>query len=101
MKRHKYSTKKKIELTSNEALKQAVTAGLGCSIMPLIGIKNSLKNKDLQIIPIDDLPITTHWNLVWLTSKKLSPTAQAFLEYLKMKKDQIIADTFDWLKEYA
>ena len=38
MKKNNYSTKKKIELTSNEALKQAVTAGLGFSIMPLIGI---------------------------------------------------------------
>jgi DNA-binding transcriptional LysR family regulator len=28
-----------MELTSNEAVKQAVIAGLGCSIMPLIGIK--------------------------------------------------------------
>lgn len=100
MKKHKYTTRKKIELTSNEALKQAVTAGLGCSIMPLIGIKNSLKNKDLQIIPVDDLPIITHWNLVWLKSKNLSPTAQAFLKYLQGKKDQIITDTFDWFKEY-
>ena len=63
MKSHKYSTKKKIELTSNEALKQAVTAGLGYSIMPLIGIKNSLSNEELRIIPVDDLPIETHWNL--------------------------------------
>jgi DNA-binding transcriptional LysR family regulator len=31
---------KKVELTGNEAVKQAVMAGLGCSIMPLIGVKN-------------------------------------------------------------
>ena len=62
MKKNNYSTNKKIELTSNEALKQAVTAGLGFSIMPLIGIKNALKNKELQIIPIKDVPIVTHWN---------------------------------------
>ena len=42
--------RKKIELTSNEAVKQAVLAGLGFSIMPLIGIKNELLNKELQII---------------------------------------------------
>lgn len=100
MKKNNYSTKKKIELTSNEALKQAVTAGLGYSIMPLIGIKNSLKNKELQIIPVKDLPIITHWNLVWLTSKKLSPTALAFLEYLEEEKDKIIQETFDWFEKY-
>jgi len=100
MKKHKYYTNKKIELTSNEALKQAVTAGLGYSIMPLIGIKNSLKNNDLKIIPINDLPIVTHWNLVWLKSKKLSPTAEAFLNYIKDEKDRIIKETFQWFEEY-
>ena len=100
MKKNNYSTKKKIELTSNEALKQAVTAGLGFSIMPLIGIKNALRNKELQIIPIKDLPIITHWNLVWLSSKKLSPTAMAFLEYIEKEKDQIIQETFDWFETY-
>lgn len=100
MKKNNYSTRKKIELTSNEALKQAVTAGLGYSIMPLIGIKNSLKNNELQIIPVKDLPITTHWNLVWLHSKKLSPTAEAFLEYIQNEKDRIIQETFDWFENY-
>ena len=37
--------RKKIELTSNEAVKQAVKAGLGISIMPLIGIREEIKNK--------------------------------------------------------
>jgi DNA-binding transcriptional LysR family regulator len=100
MKSHKYSSKKKIELTSNEALKQAVTARLGLSIMPLIGIKNSLKNKELEIIPVDDLPLVTHWNLVWLESKKLSPTALAFLEYLEQEKDAIIEENFSWFEKY-
>jgi DNA-binding transcriptional LysR family regulator len=100
LKSHNYTSKKKIELTSNEALKQAVTAGLGLSIMPLIGIKNSLNDNELQIIPVSDLPIVTHWNLVWLKSKKLSPTALAFLDYLREEKDKIIHETFDWFEKY-
>jgi DNA-binding transcriptional LysR family regulator len=100
MKKNNFSTSKKIELTSNEALKQAVAAGLGYSIMPLIGIKNSLKNKELQIIPMKNLPIVTHWNLVWLESKKLSPTALAFLEFIEKEKERIITDTFDWFEKY-
>ena len=98
--KNKFSTQKKIELTSNEALKQAVTAGLGYSIMPLIGIKNSLKNKELKIIPVKGLPIETHWNLVWLEAKKLSPTALAFLDFIEKEKDRIIQDTFSWFEEY-
>ena len=93
-------TYKKMELTSNEALKQAVIAGLGYSIMPLIGIKNELKNGDLEIIPYRGLPIITHWNLVWLKAKKLSPVAEAFLTYLDSEKDSIIKDKFDWFEKY-
>lgn len=100
MKNNNFSTQKKIELTSNEALKQAVTAGLGLSIMPLIGIKNSLLNKELRIIPVNDLPIVTHWNLVWLSSKKLSPTATAFLDYIEEQKDNIIENTFSWVNQF-
>lgn len=95
-----FSVEKKIELTSNEAVKQAVISGLGCSIMPLIGIKNELKNKDLKIIPIKDLPIITNWNLIWLMSKNLSPVATAYLEFVKSKKEEIIKDKFSWTNDY-
>jgi DNA-binding transcriptional LysR family regulator len=100
VKRNKLPSPKKIELTSNEAVKQAVISGLGYSIMPLIGIKNELMNKDLQILPVKGLPISTTWNLIWLKEKKLSPVAQAYLEYLKEKKGEIIKDSFDWFENY-
>ncbi|VXB33600.1 LysR family transcriptional regulator [Maribacter litoralis] len=96
----KFEVRKKIELTSNEAVKQAVIAGLGFSIMPIIGLKNELKNKDVQIIPIKGLPIETKWNLIWLKSKKLSPTALAFLDYLEEEKNQVIEDNFSWIDAY-
>lgn len=95
-----FSNPKKLVLTSNEALKQAIVAGLGYSIMPLIGLKNELKNKDLEIIPYRGLPIITHWNLIWLQSKKLSPTAEAFLEYIQADKDRIIDERFSWFENY-
>lgn len=94
------STHKKIELTSNEAVKQAVVAGLGYSIMPLIGIKNELKNGEIEIIPFKGLPITTYWHLVWLSSKNLSPIAEAFLEFIRTEKDSIVHDQFDWYEKY-
>ena len=87
-------TTKKMELTSNEAVKQVVLAGLGYSIMPLIEIKNELKNGKLEIIPMKGLPMISHWNLVWLTSKKLSPVAAAFLDYVKENKEAVIEQHF-------
>lgn len=88
---------KKMELTSNEAVKQAVIAGLGCSIMPLIGIKNELNNSDLHIIPIKGLPLKSTWSLIWLKQKNLSPVATAFTNYLHNNKTKIMAEKFSWL----
>lgn len=93
--------KKKIELTSNEAVKQAVIAGLGYSIMPLIGIKNELKNNELEIIPLKGLPITTNWQLIWLQAKQLSPVANSFLNFLKLHKDEISHRHFGWIDEVS
>ncbi|MEH6619618.1 LysR substrate-binding domain-containing protein [Maribacter arcticus] len=98
--KNKFDVRKKIELTSNEAVKLAVIAGLGVSIMPIIGLKNELMNKSAQIIPVKGLPIITKWNLIWLKSKKLSPTAKAFLEYLKSEKEQEIKANFNWIEAY-
>lgn len=91
---------KKMELTSNEAVKQALLAGLGYSIMPLIGIKNELRNNELQIIPIKGLPITTTWSLIWLKSKRHSPVSKSFLNYLEKEKTQIVQDKFNWYEQY-
>jgi DNA-binding transcriptional LysR family regulator len=51
---------KKSRAYGNEAVKQAVMAGLGCSIMPLIGVKNELNNGSLQIVPVKGLPIKSN-----------------------------------------
>tara|TARA_R110002072_G_scaffold49477_7_gene134449 strand:- start:366 stop:1289 length:924 start_codon:yes stop_codon:yes gene_type:complete len=91
---------KKMELTSNEAVKQALIAELGYSIMPLIGIRNELRNNDLQIIPIKGLPITTTWSLIWLKGKKHSPVSKEFLNYLEKQKSQIVSDKFSWYEQY-
>jgi DNA-binding transcriptional LysR family regulator len=91
---------KKMELASNEAVKQAVLAGLGYSIMPLIGIKNELQSKELQIIPVKGLPIKTTWSLVWLKGKSHTPVSVSFLEHLKKEMDSIVHDKFTWYEQY-
>lgn len=98
--RNGISVLKKMELTSNEAVKQALLAGLGYSIMPLIGIKSELQNGDLQIIPVKGLPIETVWSLIWLKGKSHSPVSLSFLEYLKKEKESIVQDKFSWYEEY-
>lgn len=94
------SVLRKLELTSNEAVKQALLANLGYSIMPLIGIKNELQNKDLKIIPYKGLPVQTQWSLTWLKGKKHSNVASAFLDYINEHKKDILTNVFKWYEDY-
>jgi DNA-binding transcriptional LysR family regulator len=98
--RNHLKVKKKMELTSNEAVKQAIIAGLGYSIMPLIGIRSELSNGDLQIIPVKDFPIKSTWHLIWLKNKRFSPVAFQFLNYIKSEKNRIIKEKFEWFEQY-
>ena len=87
---------KKIELESNEAVKQAVLANIGISILPIIGLKNEIQNQQLEIIPQKNLPIITQWRIVWRKDKNLSPVAKAFLNYIKLNKEVIVQKYFKW-----
>lgn len=89
MEQHQLPVRRRWELTSNEAVKQAVIAGLGCSIMPLISIREELQANKLQIIPVQGLPIRTAWRLIWMKGKQLSPLATALLEYIASEKGKI------------
>ncbi len=87
---------KKIELESNEAVKQAVLANIGISILPIIGLKNEIQSQQLEIIPQKNLPIITQWRIVWRKDKNLSPVAKAFLNYIKLNKEVIVQKYFKW-----
>ncbi len=98
--RHNLKVRKKMELTSNEAVKQAVIADLGYAVMPLIGIKNELINGELSIIPVKGFPLSSTWNMIWLKNKSLSPVATAFLNHLRQEKSKIMNEKFSWFAEY-
>lgn len=100
MKENNLPILKKMELTSNEAVKQAVIAGLGYSVMPIIGIKNELKNGELEIIPVGGFPIKSNWQIIWMKGKKFSPVAEAYLSHIKKEKKRIIKESFGWFERY-
>lgn len=92
--------KVRFELTSSEAVKQAVMAGLGCSIQSIFSIKNELRQKEIRIVPVTGLPLVQNWRLVWLRQKKLSPVAAAFLKYVQGNKQAVYDRQFSWIGSY-
>ena len=100
LKKRSVSFRKKMELTSNEAVKQALLAGLGYSIMPLIGMGGELQNGLLHIVPVKGLPIKTTWSLIWLKGKRHNPVCSALLQHLRKEKDRIVRERFGWYEGY-
>lgn len=94
---HDIQVRRHIELTSNEAVKQALIAGLGYSIMPLIGIRNELTLGQLKVTALPDLPIESMWRVVWPKGKKHNGAALAFKNYLIEHLPQIIEKNFGYI----
>lgn len=92
-----FSPSKQLELTSNEAVKQAVIAGLGCSILPLIGLVHELDRRRVKIVALRGLPILSEWRLIWRKGREHSPVAAAFLDYLKTERARVVEEYFNHL----
>ena len=80
--RHEIEFRTGIEMTSNEAIKQAVEAGLGLGIVSIHTLELELETKRLQILDVHDFPIERHWYVIQRKGKRLTPAAQAFKKFV-------------------
>jgi LysR family transcriptional regulator, low CO2-responsive transcriptional regulator len=71
-----------MELGSNEAIKQAILGGLGVSILSQHTMGPGTQHDGLVALDVEGFPLQRWWYLVHAEGKQLSPTAQAFLEYV-------------------
>jgi len=71
-----------MEMTSNEAIKQAVEAGLGLGIVSVHTLPLELETKHLVILQVKEFPILRHWYVVHRRGKRLSPVAEAFRKFV-------------------
>ncbi|MBP0020632.1 MAG: LysR family transcriptional regulator [Cyanobacteria bacterium SBLK] len=80
--KQKISVRVRLELGSNEAIKQAIAGGLGISVLSKHSLFPEELQKELTILDICKFPIERYWYVAYLSSKQLSAIAQTFLEYL-------------------
>ena len=80
--KQKISVQVKLELGSNEAIKQAIAGGLGISILSQHCLISEGVTGELAILDVERFPIKRNWYVAHLASKKLSVIAQTFLDYL-------------------
>ncbi len=79
-----------MEMTSNEAIKQAVEAGLGLGIVSVHTLELELETGRLVILNVKGFPILRHWYLVHRRGKRLSPVAEAFRQFVLNQAESIL-----------
>lgn len=95
--RHRIQPEIPFELGTSEAVKQAVMAGLGISMLSLFSLKSELKNGEIQILPVEGFPMMTQWQLIWPKGKRFSPPARNFLSFLRDRKQEVMDRHFRWV----
>jgi DNA-binding transcriptional LysR family regulator len=79
---HSLSITSSMEMNENEAIKQAVQAGMGLAVVSIHTIELELETNRLVILDVEDFPIMRHWYLVHRKEKRLSPITQAFKDFV-------------------
>jgi LysR family transcriptional regulator, low CO2-responsive transcriptional regulator len=87
---HRININRGMETDTNEAIKQAVQAGMGLGIMSLHTVELELETKRLKVLDVHDFPIMRHWHVVHRKNKRLSSAAQAFREFLLTEARQLM-----------
>ncbi|HIA09056.1 MAG TPA: LysR family transcriptional regulator [Chromatiaceae bacterium] len=71
-----------MEMTSNEAIKQAVQAGLGLGICSRYTVELELETHRLSEVNVEGFPLMRKWYLVNRAGKRLSPVASLFESFV-------------------
>lgn len=90
--KHGVSVKVRLELGSNEAIKQAILGGLGISVLSRHTLGLDMNIRGFTILDVEGFPISRHWYVVYPSGKQLSIVASAFFEYLVNEAKRIASD---------
>ena len=80
-----------MEMNKNEAIKQAVEAGLGIGVVSLHTVQAELASGQLCVLDVEGFPLKRYWYLVQRDGKRLSPAAQAFAKFVLREAARLAA----------
>lgn len=82
----------RMELGSNEAIKQAVMGKLGLSILSRHAVSDDLRAGRLTIINAQGFPLPWDWHIGYRSQRKLSLLAATFLDYVRSEGRKIASE---------
>ncbi len=90
---HGIPLKVRLDLGSNEAIKQAIAGGMGLSVLSKHTLALEGLTNQLAVLDVEYFPIPRTWYVIYPSGKQLSTIAQEFLDYLLNEGRQIAIET--------
>lgn len=72
----------RLELGSNEAIKEAVAGGLGLGVVSRHALHGREREGGVTVLPVEGFPVNSSWHVVHPQERSISPIATAFREHL-------------------
>jgi len=94
MQAHHLTTRVAMQMSSNEAIKQAVMAGMGIAVLSLHTLGLELDHGLLAVPEVEGLPVMRRWHVVNNLAKTLSPAAEAFRYFMLERGEAFLAEHF-------
>lgn len=87
---HGVTLKNRLEVGSDEAIKQTVAGGLGLAVLSATTVVSELALKELVLLDVQGFPLIRRWQVVYPTGKRLSAAATAFKAWLFEHKPSVV-----------
>jgi DNA-binding transcriptional LysR family regulator len=85
--------KVRIEIASNETVKQAVMAGLGLALLSAHTIEAEVRSGRLAVLKVDGLPIVREWFAMHRSDRVLTPAGRAMWNFIIAKGPDFLPKT--------
>ncbi|WKD28696.1 LysR family transcriptional regulator [Halomonas sp. KG2] len=89
---HGLTMQKTLQMASNEAIRVSVAANMGVAVLSEHVLPN--EHPDLVVLPVQGLPIESHWQFIVRNDQRLPQSAQRFLHYVHEHLTQWIEPRF-------
>ncbi|MFA5170505.1 MAG: LysR substrate-binding domain-containing protein [Sulfuriferula sp.] len=90
----------RMELGSNEAIKQAVAGGLGIAVLSAHTLALERNTDELTVLDVEGFPIKRNWYVAYPTGKQLSIVASTFLDFLRTESKPMAERYMQGLPNY-
>lgn len=90
--RHGLAPRIRMEFPSDDAIREAVLAGLGVAVLPRFALAQDPVLTKLVCLDVEGFPLESHWHFVYPVGKPVCPAARAFMDFARAEAKSLFRD---------